>query len=545
MVAANGVSYLKHETRHAFRPIPLIAGEILIFQGGQLTKRPILFLYVFLLAWTFPSGAQVINGFSPQRAVLGSSFTLTIRGAGFSFPETVQFSPDTGITVVSTTVLSSNQITAQVHVGPQAATISYSIKVLFAARAVTAPGTFQVTDIFGSGLPPPILNSIGPSLVSQGSQNVRLILNGRNFRPGATVVISPPLSSTKASTARAQATDVAVQSVVQLNDTLLLAQITVSQRAVVGARAVDVVNADGTSSGPTLTNALGQIPGSLTSQPFNISTSNSLAAPLNVATIAISYPRNGTVITQGDDIYGGAVLAGTGTGVITGVWLWDGNPFEQFAVSMTGGASVRLKTSRSLPSIHIGQHTLTVHVTSPNQLQTRDVDVVVNPGNWKLEKLLAPPPDAGFSSNSSPLLQWALIPAADHYQVGLATEPFYNSVDHWYDVNATEWRVPQKIWHALPEKQLYWTVRVMDISGDTRKPAPLRAIWRLPEMPALQPLVETREGAGIFLTWQALQDNLVYRVAISRNQDGTDLVRRFLTRDPKIYVRADRLALGS
>ena len=33
-----------------------------------MTKRPILFLYVFLLAWTFPSGAQVDAFFAPRGA---------------------------------------------------------------------------------------------------------------------------------------------------------------------------------------------------------------------------------------------------------------------------------------------------------------------------------------------------------------------------------------------------------------------------------------------------------------------------------------------
>src|SRR5205807_7590285 len=177
---------------------------------------------------------------------------------------------------------------------------------------------------------------------------------------------------------------------------------------------VDVVNADGSS-----TAALG-VPG--TSKPLNIAPGNSLAAPLSVATISLSYPRNGTVITQGDDIYGAAVLAGTGSGTITGEWLLDGNPIEQFAVPMTGGARVLIKTTRALPSAYLGPHTLALRVNSPNQLQTRAVDLVVNPGNWKLEKLLSPRSEAGFFANSPPLLQLALIPGADHYQVGCPSD---------------------------------------------------------------------------------------------------------------------------
>jgi hypothetical protein len=295
------------------------------------------------------------------------------------------------------------------------------------------------------------------------------------------------------------------------------------------------VNADGTS---TATSAVAG-----TSQPLNIAASNSLAAPLNVATIELTYPRNGTVLSQGDDIYGAAVLAGTGSGTVTGEWVWDGNPIEQFSVPMSGGTSVRLKTTRPLPSTYLGPHTLAVRVNSPNQVQTRSVDLVINPGNWKLEKLLAPPSDAGFTANSLPLLQWALIPGADHYQVGFATQPFYNSVEHWHDTTATEWRVPEKIWQEWPEGQLYWTVRVVDISGDTRRPAPMRSLWKLPATTALQPLAATPDATGISLSWQPLQGKVLYRVSITRNQAGTEVVKQFLTRSAKFYVRSNRLGL--
>lgn len=456
-----------------------------------MTKRITFGVCLFFLVWALPCRAQiVITGFAPQQAMQGSSFSLIINGSGFTGGSvvTIQFLPGTGISVSPGQVTTPNRVVAQVQIAANAPTTSHQIRVIGAGGFATAPGVFTVTAKAGA---PPTLTGVGPSMVSQGSQNIRLTLRGTNFRPGARVVISPPLAGLTSSTATQQAADVVVQSVVRVSDTLLLAEIVVSRQAAPGLRAVDVVNADGANSGPSAV-----APG--TSQPLHIAPSNSLAAPLNVATIELSYPRDGTVISQGDDIYGAAVLAGTGTGTATGEWVWDGSPFEQFSVSITGGGSVRVKTTRALPSTYLGPHTLALRINSPNQLQTRSAALVVNPGKWKLEKLLAPVYGAKFPANSPPLLQWALIPGADHYQVGIATKPYFNSVEHWYDVSETEWRVPKKIWKELPEGQLYWTVRVVNISGDTRRPAPMRSLWKLPvNVPASQLLAPGPDPMGI------------------------------------------------
>lgn len=487
-----------------------------------MIKRIILSGYLFFLAWVLPCRAQiVIKSFAPQQMSQGSTFTLTINGDGFPLAGAVQvqFFPGVGITVLSTHVVSNQQMTAQVQIAASAPTVPSQIRVIAGGSFATAPGAFMVTPAppptptptptpapspAPTPNPPPTLTQVGPALVSPGSQNLRLILRGRSFRPGAKVVISPPLAALTSSTARQQATDVVVQSVVRVSDTLLLVEIVVGRQAAQGLRAVDVVNTDGTSTGTSAT------PG--TSQPLNIAPNNSLAAPLSVATIALIYPRDGTVISQGDDIYGAAVLAGTGTGVLIGEWLWDGAPIEQFSVPMTGGGSVQLKTARALPSTYLGPHTLALRVNSPNQLQTRSVDLVVNPGHWKVEKLLAPPPNAKFLSNSPPLFEWVLVPGADHYQVGIAAEPFFSAVEQWHDVTEIRWRVPEEVWKGLPEGQLYWTVRVVDISGDTRRPTPMRSVWKLPATPPASQFIAPAPGAmGLLLNSQSSAGELLYR----------------------------------
>src|SRR5205807_1720698 len=105
-------------------------------------------------------------------------------------------------------------------------------------------------------------------------------------------------------------------SVSELNSSLITVVISVGPRAVPGVRAIDVVNTDTTNTGTT--------PGlgSSTSKPLNITPANSLAAPLSVRTIVITQPRDGLIIPQGDDFFGEAVLGGTGTGTVTGQWIW-------------------------------------------------------------------------------------------------------------------------------------------------------------------------------------------------------------------------------
>src|SRR5215467_7320607 len=175
-----------------------------------MTKRITFGVCLFFLLWALPCRAQiVITSFAPQQAVQGSSFTLMINGSGFSGGAvvTIQFLPGTGISVSSGQVISPNQVVAQVQIAVNAPTTSHHIRVIGAGSAATAPGVFTVTASAG---PPPTLTSVGPSMVSQGSQNIRLTLRGTNFRPGARVVISPPLAGLTSSTATQQAADVAV-----------------------------------------------------------------------------------------------------------------------------------------------------------------------------------------------------------------------------------------------------------------------------------------------------------------------------------------------
>lgn len=403
-------------------------------------------------------------------------------------------------------------------------------------RRITTGAAFGLLTLAGTAtplsaqiIPAAKLSSVAPSLVAQGGREIRLTLVGSSFRRGARVVISPPLTDVSPIPfIFPPATDISVDSVAVVSSTLILAVINVRSDAEPGVRAVVVLNPVGTEFEPP------------TPQLLRVTLRTSLAAPLEIQTVVITHPRNGTVVSQGDVLYAEGILAGVGSGTVTGEWLWDGNVSEQFAVLMTGGERTTLRTARSLPTLNLGLHRLELRITSPNRLQSRPVEIVVNPGDWRLLRLLAPRYGAAAAADNPPLLRWTMVPGADKYQVGFTREPFYNTIERWHDVSDTQWRVPEEVWNDLPAGELYWTVRVVETSGETRKPAPLRPLWRL-EAGALAPAAPapTRTAAGtLLLEWQPLAAAGFYRVTISRDADGRDVVRRFLVAEPRVDLRS-------
>jgi IPT/TIG domain len=436
-----------------------------------------VFLYLLACSSRLSAQAPTLTLISPSTATSGSpAFILNLTGTNFNAASQVQWNGSAR----PTAFISAAQLTAAI-----------------AASDIVAPGVVQVTvfnptsgltsnplpfNILGGPPPPPAslptLTIAGPPIAAQGSQHLRLTLQGTNFRPGASVLISPPVAVVQLSQANQQAADVAVESVSRINNSLIVAVISVSPRAASGVRAVDVVNSDNTNTGSL------PATGSGTSKPLNIVLANSLAAPLGIQTIAITQPRDGLVISQGDDFFAQAILGGTGTGTVTGEWLWDGVASEQFAVNMAGGERVLLRTQRGLPTLWLGLHTVGLRITAPNLIESRPIQVLINPGDWSTMRLLRPAPGARFAAETSPQLKWLPAAGAALYQVGFSSQPYFSSIKTWHDVRDSEWLVPQQVWDALPDGESYWTVRVMEASGETRKPLSMRRLVKNPAKPA-------------------------------------------------------------
>ena len=501
----------------------------------RLVFKIVSVLVCVLFVARIPLKAQTITQINPATVPVGSpAFSLTVLGSGFAANSVVQVNSAN----LTTVFVSSGQLTATIPASYVATAGSLTITVFNPVVGVPGGGLTS-NPVTLTVSTQPTLTSVAPGLVTPGAIQVRMTLIGANFRPGAMVVISPPVATTVGSPANIQATDISVDSVQFVSGNLLVALVSISPDAASGLRAVDVVNSDGTNTGGVIG---GAVTGSGTTQPMRVLVGSSLGAPLAVVTIAVTHPRDGTLAMQGDELYGEAILGGSGSGTVVGEWLWDGNVTEQFALPFAGGQRVTFRSQRSFPTSFLGTHTVELRITQPNQILSRPITVVVNPGDWQLQKLLGPPYAAGFATDAPPLLRWAPVPGAARYQVGFSRRPYFGSIETWHDVDDDQWQVPRDLWKAQPEGELYWTVRAIESSGEPRKPAPLRRILHFPSG-ALGPLSaapgRTAQGNPL-LSWQGLDMHVFYRITVSEDAEGTRALRRYLTRDPRLDLRALR-----
>jgi hypothetical protein len=464
----------------------------------------------------------------PSVAAGAATFTLTVNGSGYQANSVVQVNGSNRPTIFR----SGLQITATIFATDIITPATLQITV-FNPFAVGGGLTSNAVPLLVATAPAPSLISSSPQFSSQAANRIQMTLVGANFRPGATVVISPPLQSVSQSNGHTRATDIAVFSTTVVNGGLMTAIVSLSPTATLGLRAVDVLNLDGTSTGTSANGAPG------TSQPIYVRSSNSLGAPVSVVNIALLHPRNGTVVAVGQELGAEAILAGTGTGTVIGQWVWDGNVVEQFSASIVGGQSTPIALHQSLPTWFLGGHTLQLRIVQPNQIATKPVVIAVTPGNWKLQQLVQPAYGAAFASDP-PRLLWAPVPGAAKYQVGFSTEPYVSGVHRWFDVVENEWQVPAQIWSALAEGELFWTVRTVESSGVLRKPLPMRSIYRLPGgslAPTHANPAKTPAGHTL-LEWNPPLAHSFYYVVISTDPDGKHPLRQYFTADPKLDLRA-------
>ncbi len=472
----------------------------------------------------------VITSINPSSATAGSpGFALLVTGVNFLATAVVQVNGTPRATVFN----GPTQLTASILATDIAAPGTLAITIFNPVIGVPGGGfTSGTVALVVTG--PPTLTSVTPGVTSPGTAQVRLTLMGTNFKPGATVVISPPLSDVSTSTANVQATDISVDGVIRASDRLLYALVSVSNAATLGLRAVDVVNPGGSNTGT------GALIG--TSKPLRIAAGNSLGAPLNVTTIAITNPRDGLVISQGDECLPQGALAGTGSGVVIGAWVWDGNITEQFTAVLAGGQSVTVTGGRTLPTSLLGVHTVELRILSPNPLASRPITVVVNPGEFSLERLLAPAWGARVSPEEPPQLRWAPVPGIAKYEVGFSSEPYLPSVKQWYEATTNEWNVPLEVWRLLSDGPIYWTVRSREMTGQWRRPLPMRLLWRFPATALAAPAARpgTSPQGDPVLQWTGIQGQYFYRITVSADRQGLRVLRRYLTARPQLDLRALR-----
>jgi hypothetical protein len=501
----------------------------------RYSHRLLVSVLLLTVLWTCDhAGAQtipVITAINPSSVTAGGqNFALTVTGSGFAVNSVVQINGSNRPTVF----MSPLQVTATIFASDVSFPAALQVTVFNPLAARPGITSNAVTLAVTTAVAGPSLTSISPEFASQGAERIRMTLVGANFRPGATVVISPPIPGVNSSNGHTRASDIQIVSVTRVNSTLMTAIISASPAALIGVRAVDVLNIDGTSTAGSLAGGPG------TSQPIRVESSTSLGAPLSILNMALIHPRDGTVLQRGQELNAEAVLAGTGTGTVIGQWVWDGNIVEQFTASIVGGQSTTIRTREPLPTWDLGVHRLQLRMIEPNQIATRPIVVVVNPGNWQLEQLIQPEYGAAFTVDGPPRMLWAPVPGAAKYQVGFSTRPYLSTVKTWFDVVDNQWEVPSRVWRSLPEGELFWTVRTVETDGETRKPLPMRSIYRSPEagLISVGPVPARTAAGNTLLEWKPAFKNSFYFVVVSSDPEGTHIVRQYLTSAGTLDLRA-------
>ncbi len=141
---------------------------------------------------TTQNATPALREFTPVKGLQGTTVSMTFTGTNFAGPAQLQFTPNSGLTVLSATVTNSSQIQAQISIAPDAPLGSRGVVVTGGGKnRMTASNTFTVM----SGTPqkqitPMQILRVIPNQISAGSQNVDLTLEGTNFVPGTLVTFT-------------------------------------------------------------------------------------------------------------------------------------------------------------------------------------------------------------------------------------------------------------------------------------------------------------------------------------------------------------------
>ncbi|MDP9050499.1 MAG: IPT/TIG domain-containing protein, partial [Acidobacteriota bacterium] len=137
-----------------------------------------------------PARSPTLLSFAPLQGTQGTMVTLMLSGSNLAAPAALLFTPSSGLTVQSTTVVNPGQIQAQLTIAPDASLGPRGVAVVAGKTRLSASNTFTVVAGAPAGRMPMQILRIVPNQVSAGSQNVDLTLQGTNFVPGTQVTFT-------------------------------------------------------------------------------------------------------------------------------------------------------------------------------------------------------------------------------------------------------------------------------------------------------------------------------------------------------------------
>jgi IPT/TIG domain len=178
-----------------------------------------------ILTVTGIAGAPAITSVSPNTLGQGGTRTLTVNGSNFQAGATTSVS-GTGVTVVSTTFVSSTKLTAKVKAAATAPVGARDVTVTTGAGSATCTGCLTIN-------PAPVVTSTSPNRGARGA-TLSVDVLGSRFRSGAVAKFGSGIT---------------VISTTFVSSTKLTVRITIASGTTTGARTVKVINPDkGTGS---------------------------------------------------------------------------------------------------------------------------------------------------------------------------------------------------------------------------------------------------------------------------------------------------------
>jgi PKD repeat protein len=160
-----------------------------------------------------------------------------------------------------------------------------------------------------------------------------------------------------------------------------------------------------------------------------------------------------------------------GTGIVSGIWLADGHPFESFSEVAVQGQikEIRTKPLPGLPTLQQGLHTITLQLTRPNDsnLNFPILKYYVMSFEDKIETLS---PLDGFVAKEEdiPQFSWKSTPQASAYKIVFSSD-LYSLLENaealpWISVKNQLMMQPQpEIWQTIKRNRwIYWKVIAVD-----------------------------------------------------------------------------------
>jgi len=212
-----------------------------------------------------------------------------------------------------------------------------------------------------------------------------------------------------------------------------------------------------------------------------------------------------------------------GTGLITGMWIIDGQPFSQFSQFANQGVVTTIKTglAPSLPTIDPGLHRLTVRLTRPVSESLPEINYFVEPGSALLETL-EPQEGIVIPEDKVPRFGWSEIRGASWYEIGFADSlyPFLfaPSSVKWSIIREGNSCLPDaRQWAAIPRNRpVFWQIRAKDSANQLISQGEPREIQlRLSPATISVTSITALTGKPISLPTNKLPDQLLLRGTIT------------------------------